>query len=130
MSAILNLTQHPATADQISQDVIDVDADCRQELSELLTFDELPSVLLIERRAQALVAMALLAGVKRAMIGGAPFLMEPLAATLRANGIDPVYAFSRRESVEKPDGHGGVIKTAQFRHLGFVSSLKIKGDAE
>ena len=54
------------------------------------------------------------------MIGGAPFFMESLATALRREGYCPVYAFSRRESVEQVQADGSVRKVAVFRHLGFV----------
>ena len=58
----------------------------------------------------------------RAMISGALWLMAPLADALRAQGVTPVYAFSRRESVERMDEHGQVLKTAVFRHIGFIEA--------
>ena len=56
------------------------------------------------------------------MISGALWLMAPLADALRAQGVTPVYAFSRRESVERMDEHGQVLKTAVFRHIGFIEA--------
>jgi hypothetical protein len=54
------------------------------------------------------------------MIGGAPFFMEPLSRALRDAGYKPIFAFSRRESVERTMPDGTVQKVAIFRHLGFV----------
>jgi hypothetical protein len=34
--------------------------------------------------------------------------------------MTPVYEFSVRESVEQPDGNGGIRKVNVFRHVGFV----------
>ena len=59
----------------------------------------------------------------RAMIGGAPYLMAELEKELWRLGIEPVYAFSRRESVESTDAEGNVTKTAIFKHIGFVSAI-------
>jgi hypothetical protein len=54
------------------------------------------------------------------MIGGAPYLMGALEKALRECGFTPVYAFSKRESIDQPQPDGSVRKVAVFRHLGFV----------
>ena len=115
---IINLTQHAASAEQVSAGVVEP-AD-KQRVQELLTFEELPSRQLLEERAMALAALAASANADAAMIGGAPFFMPPLAAALKAQGVRPLYAFSRRESAETTDPDGSVRKTAVFRHIGFV----------
>ena len=102
-------------------------------LRELLTFEELPTQYEVIERAEAIATLAdhsayLQSGgyddpdVTHAMIGGAPFLMEPLAHALRNRGFVPVYAFSRRESEEVVQPDGSVKKVAVFRHLGFVGA--------
>lgn len=58
-----------------------------------------------------------------AMIGGAMWLMAPLAAAVEARGIEALFAFSRRESVEEPHADGSIRKTAIFRHVGFVPAV-------
>lgn len=58
----------------------------------------------------------------RVMIGGAPYLMEPLAKELRRVGATPVYALSERISTEMAGEGGAVKKVAVFRHLGFVEA--------
>ena len=55
------------------------------------------------------------------MIGGAPFFMGALEAALYRRDLTPLYAFSRREVVEKATDDGAVTKTAVFRHEGFVA---------
>ena len=122
---ILNLTQHEATPQQIAEGVVDLTPEDRAQLRVLLTFDELPSAVQITTVASAICALALMAGlagppVAAAMIGGAPFLMSALERALRAAGVTPVYAFSRRESVEEVQPDGTVRKINVFRHLGFV----------
>ena len=59
----------------------------------------------------------------KAMIGGAPYLMSELEKELWYRGIEPVYSFSRRESVESTDAEGNVTKTSVFKHIGFVSAI-------
>lgn len=72
------------------------------------------------QRAELIARIAAESGCKEAMIGGAPFFMSTLESALKSAGITPVYAFSVRDSVEKPDGNCGVTKTNVFRHVGFV----------
>ena len=117
---ILNLTQHNATEEQRAAGVIEP-AD-KKAVQELLTFNDLPSHYEVWSRAEKLAKIAEAEGVTEAMIGGAPFLMYPLEMALRNRGVQPLFAFSRRETVEKPLPDGGVQKVAVFRHLGFYES--------
>jgi len=121
---ILNLTQHQATADQLSAGVVDFDATNRAKLSALLTFDNLPSAGLIGEIAEAIADLAIYEGENedgviptRAMIGGAPFLMPTLEKALIAVGITPCYAFSKRMVIKEADG---VKERIVFKHEGFV----------
>ena len=123
---ILNLTQHPATTEQIEAGVIDLPDSVRKELIKLLTFDQRPDREEIEDRAEAIALLAdsLLPeeGNPAAMIGGAPYLMAPLEVALRNQRIRPLYAFSRRESAEQVLPDGTVRKTSIFRHAGFIAA--------
>jgi len=120
-SYILNLTQHPATPEQLAVGVADLPADSQARLRELLTFDVLPVASDIFARAGQIADMAI--GHQAAMIGGALWLMAPLAAELRARGIEPLFAFSVRETEEQPQPDGSVRKVAVFRHRGFVPAV-------
>lgn len=124
---ILNLTQHKATPEQLAAGVVDVPADELPRLQGLLTFDTLPSAVEIEKRANdiALFAHSIIRRkspqrVNAVMIGGAPFLMAPLERALSYARLNILYAFSRRESIEKLLPDGGVRKEQVFRHAGFV----------
>jgi hypothetical protein len=132
---ICNLTQHPATPDQVAAGVIDLAPDLREALCAALTFERLPTARDITERADLIAEMAALHGLpasdddanagadtapRAAMIGGAPYLMAPLEAALRERGIAPLYAFSTRESVEQVQADGSVRKVNVFRHAGFV----------
>lgn len=123
---ILNLTQHPATLEQIAAGVVDLPADQRAAICALLTFDSLPTRTEIEDAAEAIALMAddhlPESGDHQAMIGGAPWLMSSLEAALREQRIKPVYAFSVRESVEQAQADGSVRKVNVFRHAGFVAA--------
>lgn len=110
----INLTQHMAQPEQGC-----VEPETKGAVQALLTFDEMPDAAEILRTAGDLAAIAIDHGATEAMIGGAPFLMPALERALRRCGVTPLYAFSRRESVDLPDGK----KTSIFRHIGFVPGL-------
>ena len=115
---ILNLTQHDPTPEQIERGVVNLlPAEWR---AEVLTFNDLPQDGEVQQRAERIARRAAKTGFGTVMIGGAPFLMAPLVIALKRRGIKPVFAFSRRESVEKMAADGAVTKTQVFRHLGFV----------
>ena len=114
------MTQHAASNDQIAAGVIEPSD--KAAVQALLTFDDLPSKAEVQERAEKLAQIAKDSGATTAMIGGAPFLMAPLEAALKGRGIQPLYAFSRRESVEKTLPDGSTQKVAVFRHLGFVEA--------
>lgn len=124
---ILNLTHHAATPEQLAQGVVDCPEKYRGELIQLLTFEEIPSAQEIEERAEAIALLAEQVLESHfpcsgtAMIGGAPFLMGPLEAELAHLEIHPLYAFSKRESVEQEQADGSVRKVNVFRHVGFVN---------
>lgn len=129
---ILNLTQHPATPEQKAAGVLDLTGSALALLKQALTFDTLPTPGDVEEAAQVIAGIAALNAAPDdreggggglalyALIGGAPFLMAPLERALQDQGITPLYAFSRRESVEEVLADGSVRKTAVFRHAGFI----------
>jgi len=119
---IINLTQHPATPEQIAGGVFDLQGRGLEALKALLTFDTLPTTAEVATRAEAIAVLSLASEweTSHAMVGGAPFLMAPLAAALAARGTRALYAFSVRESVETVQPDGSVRKVAVFRHGGFV----------
>ena len=119
---IINLTQHKATPEQIVAGVVDLEEEQRAELKVLLTFDELPSRYDIQDNADNIANIAIhsFPDMKKAMIGGAPFLMGALVKELIEYDIIPLYAFSKREIILETAADGSVTKTAVFRHLGFV----------
>jgi len=49
--------------------------------------------------------------------------MAPLERALRSSDLIPLYAFSRRESVEEVADDGTVTKRSVFRHSGFVPAI-------
>ena len=120
---ILNLTAHQATPDQIQAGVLDLRGEAPEQLLKLLDFADIPTAEEIRTRAKVIAERAAETGHRRAMIGGALWLMAPLAEELRGQGIEPVFAFSRREVVEEAQADGTVKKVAVFRHRGWVPAL-------
>ncbi len=123
---ILNLTQHPATPEQIAQGVVDLPDHLQAELRRLLTVDDLPTRAEIQDRGEAVAGLIFQTEADNApaavMIGGAPWMMGQLVKSLQAAGVvQCLAAFSKRESVEHTDpSTGAVTKSSVFRHIGFV----------
>ena len=136
---IINLTQHSMTEEQYkynNEDLLEIkfkpyngtSVGSPDYIKRLLNFDTIPSKKEIIGRAIALAAYAsgLLNQAKNngdrlyALIGGAPYLMAPLEEALKQEGITPLYAFSQRESVETVNADGTVVKTAVFKHKGYI----------
>lgn len=121
---ILNLTQHPATAEQMAVGVVDLQGESLQVLKTLLTFkasEGIPTKILVVLRAREIARIARdFAGCESAMIGGVACLMGPLTHALTVEGVNTVFSFSDRVSVETTQPDGSVVKTSEFRHLGFV----------
>ena len=130
---ILNLTQHPASKEQQDAGVIDLQGNELAYLKELLTFDSPPEAGEIQARASDIAMLAISNGIggddlddpifDRAMIGGVGYLMGPLEQALLEHNIQPLYAFSRRESIEQVQEDGSVRKVAVFRHVCFVEGV-------
>jgi len=112
---ILNLTQHTATPEQGCSE-----PENKAAVQAVLTFDSIPTVEEMQERAIFLANICKDAGSKRAMIGGAPFFMSTLEKVLIQNGIQPLYAFSERVSVESVSPDGTVTKTNVFKHVGWI----------
>jgi hypothetical protein len=103
---------------------VDLPEELRAQLTRCLTFEELPTSEELRMRSIAIVGQLMTAGAKpgdQVMLGGAPFFMEELSHSCRSVGLVPVFAFSRRESVEQMQQDGSIRKVAVFRHLGFVA---------
>ena len=129
---IINLTQHAATPEQQEAGVIELRE--KERLVKLLTFDDLPSREEISDRAHRIASLAFdeieyqIENLElknefvccSAMIGGAPWPMGVLEETLMGMDIKPLYAFSKRVVTEEVKENAAIIKTAVFKHLGFV----------
>ena len=116
---IINLTQHVATAEQVTAGVFEP-AD-KKAVQDLLTFNTAPSKPEMATRAEALAELAKGENAEAAMIGGAPYFMAPLELALTAAGIQPLYSFTERRATETLDPATGEVKKTQvFIHAGFV----------
>lgn len=119
---ILNLTQHRATPDQIEAGVIDLKEVDRAIFSDIITFKKLPNRLQIAAAVSMAVSLCARYYAEKAMIGGAPFLIEPMVTGLKKSSIQPVFAFSKRVSKEVVKDDGTVEKVSVFKHEGFMSA--------
>lgn len=124
---ILNLTQHAASPEQVALGVVDLTGPHRVRLIAAITVDTLPTSTEIWARAKtvaAVVAECRDSGMQidACMLGGAPWMMALLEDAIRKLGIQPVYAFSVRESIEQVQPDGSVRKTAVFRHAGWIEA--------
>lgn len=113
----INLTQYESTPEQECEPRTKELAD---QIRLILTFEMLPSRDEILGRAWTLADIAAKSGATEAMIDGAAYLMLFLDPALRMRGIEPVYAFSKRETEEKTQKNGTVLKVSTFRHMGFI----------
>ncbi len=147
---VANLTQHSATDEQKLAGVYDLPASQQASLKTLLTFDDVPSREEMKTRASKIADLICVHEIEgaddmsvrqlhaaekaltpdAAMVGGAPFFMRHLEDALHARGIEVVYAFSKRESVDVPQEDGTVRKTAIFRHVGFVQTETVNPSQE
>lgn len=120
---IVNLTQHKATPAQREEGVFDLPPDQQQKVVELLNFDSPASFEEIDRRAYLLSQIAKASGADAAMIGGALWLMGPLELALVREQVKPLYAFSKRESIDVPQPDGSTKKEVVFRHIGWQNGV-------
>lgn len=119
---MINLTQHLATPEQIQEGVIDLGSDFRKALIELLTFEDISETDVSQMRERAIKIADLVPEFEAsALIGGALYFMPYLIKALKENGVVPYYSFTKRDTIEKIV-NGTVIKTAIFKHVGFVSA--------
>lgn len=114
---VLNLTQHAGSVDQTG--LVEPSAEQKKRIIALISFEEIPSLEEMETRAQELAKMV--SGYSAVMIGGAPYFQAPLERALLKIGVKPLYAFSKRESVDERLPDGSVRKTTVFRHVGWVA---------
>lgn len=126
---IVNLTQHPATAEQRADGVFDLEGEALAALKALLTFTEPPRPYEMQDRAWSILTLVP-EGTEAAMLGGAPYFIGYLESRLWQGGllssgrdappIATMYSFSERVSEEQTMPDGTVKKVNTFRHGGWV----------
>lgn len=117
---ILNLTQHSATEEQLAVGIEEPSSTDKAKIADLLTFEELPDVSVMQSRAAALTHILDNYECSTVMIGGAPYFMPVLEKYLKEADLKPVYAFSKRVVEERELEDGTVEKIFRFKHEGFV----------
>lgn len=116
--AILNLTQHRCTAEQLQDGIENVPSRLKEQLEALLTFPAHYDLTSLVTNAQALVKLTKKLGYEAVMLGGMPSFMPILQAEMIKADISVGYARTERVSVDQPQPDGSVRKVSQFRHAG------------
>lgn len=116
--AILNLTQHRCTREQLEEGIENVPSKYADQLERLLTFPADYTLTCLSLTAKALAQLAYELRYDAAMIGGMPSLMSHLERELIALDISVGYARTERVSVDQAQPDGSVRKVSQFRHAG------------
>lgn len=118
--AILNLTQHIATNDQILDGVIEPND--KALVKGLITFETIPTAQEMRERVKQLIAIAKEHGVTEVMVGGAGYFIPFLERGLIQAGLIPLHSFNVRNSVDKHHADGSVETVMIFKHAGFVKA--------
>jgi hypothetical protein len=126
---MLNLTQHKATEDQKASGIQDMSPAMFAVIVKLLTFEEAPTAEEMRLRAKEISSLVKETGTTSVMIGGAPFFMSSLEAALQSVGIQPRYAFSKRESLDQIQPDGSVRKVAVFKHITTFPAVQLDTDS-
>ena len=118
---IINLTQHPATPEQVSAGVVDLPPPQREVLLRLLTcsLEDFAAGIDIVKRAERVAQLAKHNGLggdnafdpacDYAMIGGSPWVTGAIEGELQLRGIIPLFSFA------DPSG----------KHCGFIPASTI-----
>lgn len=117
---IYNFTQHQLTEEQKKDGIGELPAEQAAQVRELLNFESKPGSREVQVRAEQLAEVAAAAGAGGVMLGGAPFLMPPLAASLQRRGIRTFFAFSQRRSTEVLTADSRVEKRCIFCYEGLI----------
>lgn len=119
----MNLTQHNLTQEQVANnECFRIEAVANDIVCDRLTFNSIPTAEEMEERALELARLAANHSVEAAVIGGAPYFMPFIEKALLKLDIMPLYSFSKRESVERKNPDGTVVKTSVFKHIGWVKA--------
>lgn len=117
---MLNLTQHEATNEQLTQGAYEPLN--KEAIKAALTFsaeDILDGKIPERARLLAVLAKGEVEDNGQVFIGGLPALMGPLTQALRAEGLEVFFAHSDRVSEDQIQPDGSTKKVAVFRHQFF-----------
>jgi len=91
---VLNLTEYPATNEQLAVGMFDLHPKHQEKLKQLLTFSERPPAIEVavnvELTADLAADVAEAAGCRRVMIDGPAFMLPALERALFQRGLVPV----------------------------------------
>lgn len=148
---IINATQHQATEDQRQEGVEQFGTHGSwdlEDLKQVLTVVGLPTADVLDEKVDLLVKMLedeysqantwcthtyvnyndvedipyITTITKSVMLGGYFPLVIKLTETLKSKGWKVVFSHTERQSVESVNDAGEVVKTAVFKHVGFVEA--------
>lgn len=130
---IINLTQHPATSEQLAVGVIELPEDEQAAVNSLLEFTGLPTADDLDDRAESLAMLAGMSGLLEdgapfgalIMIDGPAFFMSTLERTLIQHGFRPCHAVAGGffEVEEKPDFHPIPVREWAQAYFGTLAAF-------
>jgi len=125
--SILNLTQFPATPEQVAAGVVDPGEETRIEIYRNSTFTSLPSPALLQSRARNIVDIATRSisvftqFSPYVMINPPPYLVKDLTVCLKDHDLVPVFPFSIWERTGERGENGRRPKL--WHHAGFIEAI-------
>lgn len=96
MIKILNLTLTPGTPAQFDAGLVDLPADTRGDIAQILYFQDFPELSEIKQRAEYIADIARDAGAATALLDGPAWMLSALEVALRERGITPLYGWGSR----------------------------------
>ena len=114
---IVNLSTITLTAQMRSFGVFDLSAAQKQQIITLMTLSkEPPSQIQYDQRIQAIIALALTTGARKAMIEAPSVMIGALERALMSKGIEPLHPYGytekKHQEIEK-----GVYETLHLYRL-------------
>lgn len=130
--SILNLTGRKTYIGQLKDGIISPPDDLIQEIRTLTVFKTQPSKEVIEDRAMQLADIAVALGYKRALISGAPYLVDELSRQLKERGITPVSPVLQRNTEPScyivMDGITIPMEPYGYTYQGYIEHTDIQRD--
>ena len=122
MTKILNLLQKKVTPELEALGVVEYPA--RAELMNMMLFKMAPTVeeveLVSSQLAATVAAYCRRHGIKKVLIGGAPYMISSLEAALMSHGLLPVYQYTHRVCTGFKHINGKEVAIYKFEPNGLV----------